>query len=65
MDGGRPSIFSISEADFPSKNLPGYPCSAGHYHHRVHSAAYSGAKMIGTIWTLTGEGEVFGNEVNR
>jgi len=57
--------FPYPNLTFHQKICRGYPYSAGHYYHRVHSAAYSGAKMIGTIWTLAGEGEVFGEEANR
>jgi len=38
-----------------------YP--AGHRHHRVSGPAYSGTKGIVAIWTVAGEGEVFGKEV--
>ena len=38
-----------------------YP--AGHRHHRVSGPTYSGTKNIIAIWTLAGEGEVFGKEV--
>ena len=37
-----------------------YP--AGHRRHRVSGPTYSGAKVIGAIWTLDGEGEIFGEE---
>ena len=40
-----------------------YP--AAHRHHRVSDPTYSGTKMISAIWTLAGEGEVFGKEVVR
>ena len=38
-----------------------YP--AGHCHHRRGDPSYSGTKMIVAIWTVAGEGEVFGKEV--
>jgi hypothetical protein len=38
-----------------------YP--AGHRHHRLSGPTYSGTKNIVAIWTLAGEGEVFGKEV--
>jgi hypothetical protein len=50
---------------FHQKICRGYSYSVGHYHHRINSAAYSGAKMIETIWTLAGKGEVFWKEVKR
>ncbi len=40
-----------------------YSCPAGHCHHRVSDPTYSGTKVMGAIWTLAGEGEVFGKEV--
>jgi len=36
--------------------------TAGHCHHRVSGPTYSGTKNIIAIWTLAGEGEVFGKE---
>jgi len=41
----------------------GHSCLAGHRHHRVSGPTYSGTKNIVAIWTLAGEGEVFGKEV--
>jgi len=38
-----------------------YPAS--HRHHRDTDPSYSGTKVMVAIWTLTGEGEVFGKEV--
>ena len=38
-----------------------YP--AGHCHHRLSDSTYSGTKGIVAIWTVAGEGEVFGEEV--
>ena len=38
-----------------------YP--AGHRHHRVSGPTYSGTKVMVAIWTLAGEGEVFGRGV--
>ena len=38
-----------------------YP--AGHRHHRVSGPTYSGTKVMVAIWTLAGEGELFGKEV--
>ena len=38
-----------------------YP--AGHRRHRVSGPPYSGTKNLVVIWTLAGEGEVFGKEV--
>ena len=38
-----------------------YP--AGHRHRRGTDPSYSGTKTIVAIWTLAGEGEVFGKEV--
>ena len=40
-----------------------YSCPAGHRHHRVSDPTYSGTKRIVAIWTVAGEGEVFGEEV--
>jgi hypothetical protein len=36
---------------------------AGRCHHRRGDPSYSGTKVIVAIWTLAGEGEVFGEEV--
>jgi len=41
----------------------GYSYPAGHRHRRGTDPGDSGAKSIVAIWTLTGEGEVFGKEV--
>jgi hypothetical protein len=41
----------------------GHSYPAGHRRHRVSGATYSGTKNIVAIWTLAGEGEVFGMEV--
>jgi len=41
----------------------GHSYPAGHRRHRVSGPAYSGTKDIVAIWTLAGEGEVFGKEV--
>ena len=41
----------------------GHSYPAGHRRHRVSGPAYSGTKNIVAIWTLAGEGEVFGKEV--
>ena len=41
----------------------GHSCPAGHRRHRVSGPTYSGTKNIVAIWTLAGEGEVFGKEV--
>jgi hypothetical protein len=41
----------------------GHSYPAGHCHHRVSGPTYSGTKGIVAIWTLAGEGEVFGKEV--
>ena len=38
----------------------GHSYPAGHRCHRVNSPTYSGTKNIVAIWTLAGEGEVFG-----
>jgi hypothetical protein len=38
-----------------------YP--AGHRHRRGTDPSYSGTKVMVAIWTLAGEGEVFGKEV--
>jgi hypothetical protein len=38
----------------------GHSYPAGHRHHRVSGPTYSGTKNIVAIWTLAGEGEVFG-----
>ena len=35
----------------------------GHCHHRLSGPTYSGTKVRVAIWTLAGEGEVFGKEV--
>jgi hypothetical protein len=40
-----------------------YP--AGRCHHSRGDPSYSGTKGIVAIWTLAGEGEVFGKEVVR
>jgi hypothetical protein len=40
-----------------------HSCPADHCHHRVSGPTYSGTKDIVAIWTLAGEGEVFGKEV--
>jgi len=42
----------------------GHSYPAGHRRHRVSGPAYSGTKVIVAIWTLAGEGEVFGKEVS-
>ena len=36
---------------------------AGRCHHRRADPHYSGTEMIGVIWTLAPEGEIFGKEV--
>ena len=41
----------------------GHSYPTGHRHHRVSGPTYSGTKNIVAIWTLAGEGEVFGKEV--
>jgi hypothetical protein len=41
----------------------GHSYPAGHRRHRVSGPTYSGTKNIIAIWTLAGEGEVFGKEV--
>ena len=41
----------------------GYSYPAGHRHHRLSGPTYSGTKVMVAIWTLAGEGEVFGEEV--
>jgi hypothetical protein len=41
----------------------GHSCLTGHRHHRVSGPTYSGTKNIVAIWTVAGEGEVFGKEV--
>jgi hypothetical protein len=41
----------------------GHSYPTGHCHHRVSGSTYSGTKNIVAIWTLAGEGEVFGKEV--
>ena len=38
-----------------------YP--AGRCHHRLSGPTYPGTKVTVAIWTLAGEGEVFGKEV--
>jgi hypothetical protein len=38
-----------------------YP--TGHRHRRGTDPSYSGTKVMVAIWTLAGEGEVFGKEV--
>ena len=38
----------------------GHSYPAGHRHHRVSGPTYSGTKNIVAIWTLAGDGEVFG-----
>ena len=53
-------IFPYPNLTLHQKICRGYSYSAGHYHHRVSSAAYSGAKMIETTWTLAGEGKNLG-----
>ena len=41
----------------------GHSYPAGHRHRRVSGPTNSGTKNIVAIWTLAGEGEVFGKEV--
>ena len=41
----------------------GHSYPAGHRHRRGTDPSYSGTKGIVAIWTLDGEGEVFGKEV--
>ena len=41
----------------------GHSYPAGHRHHRVSCPTYPGTKVMGAIWTLAREGEVFGKEV--
>ena len=41
----------------------GHSCPAGHRSHRDSGPSPSGTKNIVAIWTLAGEGEVFGMEV--
>jgi len=41
----------------------GHSCPAGHCNHRVSGPTYSGTKNFVVIWTIAGEGEVFGKEV--
>ena len=41
----------------------GHPYPAGHRHRRGTGPGHSGKKNLLTIWTLAGEGEVFGKEV--
>jgi hypothetical protein len=41
----------------------GHSYPAGHRRHRVSGPTYSGTKNIIAIWTLTGEGAVFGKEI--
>ena len=41
----------------------GHSYPAGHRRHCVSGPTYSGTKNIVAIWTLAGEGEVFGKEV--
>ncbi len=41
----------------------GHSCSAGHCHRCSTDPSHSGTKNIVAIWTLAGEGEVFGKEV--
>ena len=43
----------------------GHSYPAGHCRHRVGGPPYSGTKGIVAIWTLAGEGELFGKEVVR
>ena len=40
----------------------GHSYPAGHRHHRLSGPTYSGTKVMVAIWTLAGEGEVFGEE---
>jgi hypothetical protein len=40
----------------------GHSYPAGHRHHRLSGPTYSGTKVMVTIWTLAGEGEVSGKE---
>src|SRR4030042_179469 len=41
----------------------GHPYPPGHRRHRPGDPSYSGTKGIGAIWTVAGEGAVFGKEV--
>ena len=41
----------------------GHSYPAGHRRYRISGPTYSGTKGIVAIWTLLGEGEVFGKEV--
>jgi hypothetical protein len=41
----------------------GHSYPAGHRHRRGTDPGHSGTKTILAIWTLAGEGEVFGKEV--
>jgi len=41
----------------------GHSYIAGYCHHRGGGSPYSGTKTILAIWTLTGEGEIFGRGV--
>jgi hypothetical protein len=41
----------------------GYSYPAGHCHRRGTGPSDSGTKTLLAIWTLAGEGEVFGKEV--
>ena len=41
----------------------GHSYPAGHRHRRRTGPSHSGTKNIVAIWTLAGEGEVFGKEV--
>ena len=43
----------------------GHSYPAGRCHHRLSGPTYPGTKNIIAIWTLAGEGEVFGKEVVR
>ena len=41
----------------------GHSYPAGHRYRRGTDPSYSGTKVMVAIWTLAGEGEVFGKEV--
>jgi hypothetical protein len=42
----------------------GHSYPADHCHYRASDPTYSGTKMIIAMWTLAGEGEVFGKELS-
>ena len=57
------SLHSVVAGIYWSCGWWTHSSSAGHRHHRGTNPSYSGTKVMVAIWTLAGEGEVFGKEV--